>query len=203
MVPTPPPPAPIFTADDMRHLHRLDNLIPGRYSTVLLEDLARVHAEGGNTGAVVAEIEHLESPASVASHTKPATRLKKKQLRGLWHKHYQLTTAPSFLQNLENEFRLRDPELEEMVRAGLAARERSDLGGVHQAAAEIASALVSEPYDRRRADRRLTGEWIVYVPHNKQNFYLCLAVHGPDEYTREKVERAIHREWPFLRSLLA
>ncbi|WP_286899112.1 hypothetical protein [Achromobacter sp. UBA2119] len=186
----------------MRHLHKLDSLVPGRYSTVLLEDLALIHAEGGSSGAIVAEIEHLESPSLVLSHTKPAAPLTKKLLCGLWHKHYQLTTSPSFLLNLQNEVRLHEPELEEMVRAALSARERSDFVGVRQAAAEIASALVSEPYDRRRADRRLTGEWIVYVPHNGQNFYLCLAVHREDKLTRQKVERAIDQEWPFLGSVL-
>ncbi len=197
-----PQPAYRLTADDMRHLHKLDRLVPGRFSTVLLEDLALFHAQGGNTSAVVVEIEHLESPASVPSHTKPAAALTKKLLRGLWHKHYQLTAGPSFLLNLQNEARLHQHKLEEMVRAGLAAGERSDFGGVHRAAAEIASAIVGEPYDRRRAESRLTGEWIVYVPHNGQNFYLCLAVHEDDQYTRAKVERAIGQEWPFLKRLL-
>lgn len=186
----------------MRELLRLDHLAPGRFSAVLLEDLALLLAQGANPGAVVEEIEHLERPKSVPTRTKPSAPLRF-PLLGLHHKHYQLTTADSLLINLRAEAKAHKPELTQTIYDGLRAAEKSDFETVADVAGKIAGALVSDAYNRRRADSRLTGEWIVYVTHEQQNFYICLAVHGDDAHTRAKVDRVVGDEWPFLRALVA
>ncbi|CAB3847717.1 hypothetical protein LMG2828_01777 [Achromobacter piechaudii] len=186
----------------MRHLHRLDNLIPGRYSTVLLEDLARVHAEGGNTGAVVAEIVHLESPESVPSYTKAAARFERCVLRSLHHKHYQVTSGPAFVKNLINELRRHPRDVIVPTPAAMTQLNLSDSAALKHFAGEIASAIVDETYQGRRGESRLTGEWIVYLPYEGLNFYLCLARHDEkDEFIKSRVDKAINSEWPFLRKV--
>ena len=39
---------------------------------------------------------------------------------------------------------------------------------------ELKDRIVYQAFDERSAANQVTGEWIVYLPHEGKNFYLCL-----------------------------
>jgi hypothetical protein len=49
----------------------------------------------------------------------------------------------------------------------------------------------------------LTGEWIVFVEHEGQNYYICLATHnGGDDEILGYIRNICHLEFPFLKAKL-
>lgn len=38
---------------------------------------------------------------------------------------------------------------------------------------DLAYRVAHEPLKTREANKKLTGEWIVYVRHEEKNYYLC------------------------------
>jgi hypothetical protein len=46
---------------------------------------------------------------------------------------------------------------------------------------ELAWRIAEEPFKERETAKKLTGEWIVYLPHAGKNYYLCCATHEDDD----------------------
>jgi hypothetical protein len=152
---------------------RLDLVMcTGSYSLGLVKDIAVMVAQDRHSDpfSILDEISALEG--SRRSATKSATAFKGRHLRGHWHKHYE---QPAFMpRNLLNE----------MVRDDTVARLLSPHVGEQmtpEILARLLHAVVKDNYFRRRAERRLTGEWIIFSKKRRTNHYLALANHLEDD----------------------
>ena len=142
------------------------------YSLGLVKDIAAMLANDQRYDpfSTLDEISALEGGRSTA--TKSATAFKGRHLRGYWHKHYE---QPAFMpHNLLNE----------MVRDDTVARLLSPHVGEQmtpEISARLVGAVVKDNYFRRRAERRLTGEWIIFSKRGGADHYLALAKHLEDD----------------------
>lgn len=166
-------------------------LMAGRYSTVLVQELAELfECRSGNVFAILDEIAALEgAPGARPSLTKPPTMFVRSPLAGLWHKHYH---QASFLHhNVWNHWRANDFAVHAAKTIGKAAIPEDKLMGalVHE--------FVVAGYRERSESRRLTGQWIVYARRGDMNTYLTLGIHGDDTAIYQRV-LACANEFPEL-----
>lgn len=137
------------------------------------------------------------------SNTKPPTMFSRKPyLRGLWHKHYMGVGVPVLAQNLQNSLqKYRIPYLDDLL------EESKRTGVVHYLseddAKKIAHQVVHEHFNKRTANKEVTGHWIIYAQYGNKNYYLCLARHTDDEAEiRKQIESKCYEEFPFLEKIL-
>lgn len=111
------------------------------------------------------DIEGSETPTG----TKPATPFTRLPLKGLWHKHW--FTARFLPANLL------------AVAACKGSMdwiwEVANEGDVLTPALmnQIAHRMTVQAYKNRHAAKKITGEWIIYLPRSGLNYYLCLGTH--------------------------
>lgn len=178
----------------------LEQFAPGRYSTLLLVQLyAATTARLLNPWRVTDEIRALEGHGT--SQTKPAEMLRGPLLRGLWHKHHTIDGLFSMAKNLENALRTYGvPLFEQRAQEAAAASEERFM------TPEDINALVHDVttgnFERRAAAHKMTGEWLVFVPHEGQNYYLSLGRHDNDENLRQDIETVCFSEFPFIVEIL-
>jgi hypothetical protein len=177
-----------------------DGILTERCSSAILLDLFfGTESFGVRPLTVIDEIKSLEKLK--ISQTKPATQYRGSHLRGLWHKHYMNGDVGSLAQNVKkalNEYGI--PFVEEKIREAQVAGEKRFV--TIEDVPKIANDVLRNNLARRRSERKMTGEWIVYAQHEDQKFYLCLAKHDDgDENIREKIERICVWEFPFLENI--
>lgn len=171
----------------------LDKAAPGRYSWLFVMQLY-LHAEvnGIDPSMIVGEINGLEGGTQPAG-TKPATEFTKPPLKGLWHKHFFSTHfvghnlanhhAGNRLGNLVEQ--VMDPTKYPIVTAELIGK--------------LAHEIVTGAFEKREAQGKLTGEWIVFAKHAGQNYYLCLSTHDTgDQVIYDQIKSACFRQFPIL-----
>jgi hypothetical protein len=138
-----------------------------RMSELIWRDIYELHTkEGINREAILCAIKDIELETT-SNGTKTATPFKREPLKGLWHKHY--FTAAYLPGNLRKEKPLND-----IVAASLGA------GGVTPTLASIVAAMHGNVVEMA-ANRKLTGEWIVFLRRGDTNYYLCCSKHTDDE----------------------
>lgn len=161
----------------------------GKCSRLLRDQLAEgMRRRIINVFAVYDEIGQMEgSDPPRPTGTKPAAPLKR-ELRGLMHKHYKVSSLASFALNQQNHWRRKDNQvrgdkiINEFLRDGHAGK--------------LAHELVLGAHTERHAAKQMTGEWIVYVYVAGVNYYLTLATHKePDAEVKERV-RTCFAEFP-------
>jgi hypothetical protein len=106
--------------------------------------------------------------------TKTATPFNHPPLKGLWHKHF--FSAHFVVQNII--LGLGKDGLEKLVSEVMDPAKSSVV--TREMVRELAYRAVHDPLNTRAAQERLTGEWIVYLPHRGKNYYLCCNTHGAD-----------------------
>lgn len=173
------------------HLCGLDRVVPGRFSWFFVVQLF-VHAElsGVDPTTVVNEIRDLESGWSRLG-TKPASEFTRAPLKGLWKKHF--FSARYLAKNLLNQ-------LSRECRHELVADAFGPEGSIITAdkIRDLAERVTVGTLERRAAQNKLTGEWIVFAKYGDRNYYLCLATHDAgDEAIHHDVMRCAG-EFPFL-----
>lgn len=174
----------------------LSRVIPGRYSSLFLIDLY-LHTEylGVNPFKIMDEVKALEDDSD-CSRTKPETLFEKLPLRGLWHKHYFGTGPAALVKNIRNGLGKRG--IEELAVAELSGDEITP-----EMINKFTHELVLGTYQRRAAEKKLTGEWIIFARHNGENYYLCLGGHNwGDNYIFARIREVCLQEFPFLRDIL-
>ncbi len=182
----------------------VDGALRGRCSSHLLLDLFfGTEFLGLNPFAVVEEIRSIERQGT--SRTKPATPFRGPHLRGLWHKHYMDGGVASLAQNLKSELNRKgnklSPFFEKRIEEARAAGEARSI--TKEDLPKIVNDVIWSNLARRMREGRMTGEWIIYVEHESQKFYLCLAKHNDsDEKLREKIAGVCVLEFPFLKGAL-
>lgn len=174
-------------------LVRLDKAAPGRYSWLFVMQLY-LHAEvnGIDPSMIVGELKALEGGTPTAG-TKPAKEFTREPLKGLWHKHF--FSAHFVGHNLSNHHaggrlgklveQVMDPKKYPVVTAELINK--------------LTHEVVTGAFDKREAQDKLTGEWIVFAKHGGQNYYLCLATHETgDQIIYNQIKSACFRQFPAL-----
>ena len=171
----------------------LDRIAPGRYSWLFVMKLF-LHAEvnGIDPSMILAELEALEGDTPTVG-TKRATEFTKEPLKGLWHKHY--FSAHFVGKNLANHHA--------RGRLGKLVEQVMDPIKYPVVTVELIDKLTHEIFtgalEKREAQDKLTGEWIVFGKHEGQNYYLCIATHDTgDQIIYAQVKSACFRQFPFL-----
>ncbi|WP_377319211.1 hypothetical protein [Phaeospirillum tilakii] len=188
--------------NEIARIIRLEEFVPGRYSALLLIQLATSYLSGGlNYHKVMREIDALERGQPTT--TKSPTMFKGPLLGGLWHKHYFADGVGAMIKNLINGMNRNGlPWIEERARQVTESGE--DYYLTEEDAARIAHDAVIGNWERRSAGRQFTGEWIIYAQYEGRNHYLCLANHRDgDDRIRAQIDEICVAEFPFLVDILA
>jgi hypothetical protein len=157
--------------DAFRDLYVGDNELKSRISELFWLDVyCLLHAFGVSPFEMLDTIYELEQ-GNGRNGTKPATSFKNMPLKGLWHKHYFSAhfLARNILLGLGKNGAMRiikevmDPNKSPVV--------------TQEMIKEVSYRIVHEPFEHRGASKQLTGEWLIYLPYNSKNHYLCCSTH--------------------------
>jgi hypothetical protein len=182
----------------------LDQLVPGRYSRLLLLSLyGGLKAGTVDPNQVIYEIAALEGLGPV-SKTKPPVQNKYPPLKGLWHKHYRESGLPSLGMNVKKGLgRYGIPFFEKKMRE---AEEAGEVRHVKLADLDaIVADMVPGNLQRLADDQAMTGEWLIYACYRSKNYYLCVGTHHKETHPqlRQLIDCMCCEDFPFLAELLA
>ncbi|MGV8830928.1 MAG: hypothetical protein ACOH2N_03050 [Devosia sp.] len=127
--------------------------------------------------------------------TKRPTRYRQLPLKGLWHCHFfaaQFMPA-NMLAALEGNIfpRIAQDEYADLLASGEQPSE--------ERVEKFVARLMDETLDKRAREHRLTGEWIVYLPRDGQNYYLSVTAHNAgDAETFEEIMKICPVSFPEL-----
>jgi len=195
------------TAEQARGFAAAHGLPPGilaRCSTLFcLEMLSYHYAHGINPAVITEEVLSLEGADHRPRGTKRPERFRRHELRGLWKTHF---FAARFIpKNVLNA--LSSGTLDHAIMGALDPAKAPE-GETHseyaaRLSSEISRLAVEGGLDDRKSAGRLTGEWVIYAPHETGNHFLSLGMHDEgDDVIREKIIRHCVPEYPFLGELL-
>jgi hypothetical protein len=139
--------------------------------------------------SAIKDVEQGERPSGV----KPATQFKNMPLKGLWHKHY--FSAQFLMENIA--LGLGKNGLEKLVNQVLDPAK--SLVITQEMINELARRVAHEPVETRDAQKKLTGEWIIYLRRDGKNYYLCCNTHNAgDQFIYDRIMEHCVREFPDL-----
>jgi hypothetical protein len=177
---------------DFRDLYLGTFEIGGPMSELIWLDVytwEKVH--GISASQVLYAIHDLEQ-GEVKSRTNPATQFSRLPLKGLWHKH--VLTARSVPMNLSTAWG--KGRLRKMV-TDVLGEDGSPI--TQEKLVELKDRIVYQAFDERSAANQVTGEWIVYLPHEGKNFYLGLGSHKDgDQFIYDRILEHCPRDFPSL-----
>lgn len=146
--------------------------------------------------SVLDEINYLEGLTHV-SKTKKEEPFTKPPLVGLWHKHF--FSARHLVKNIGIRWNLDrggNKDLSKMIsEVAKEYGENTDLWPN-----VLSYRLVNEAFEER-AERGLTGDWIIYAKHKNTNYYLDLATHEEGRQPGKLLQKLINgcgAEFPFV-----
>lgn len=189
--------------DDFCNAFNIDSYAPGRISTLFKFELLILSKQGINPKIILEEISHLESTTST-SKTKPETVFIHPPLKGLYHKHFLPNSISSIAINMDNGAggkRGRMKTIENLL------RESSETVFTENLLNNIIESVTTIPFSSRAEKSELTGEWIIYLPYQDQNYYLSACKHSTREDPRDEkiysnIDTVVFREWPELKTHL-
>jgi hypothetical protein len=171
----------------------LNDVAEERFSWLFALDVLMVEKiYGVEPSQIVSEIKAMEEGKSGVL-TKDPTQFNRPPLKEFWHKHY---FASRFLpQNILAELpkkKMRqlaedvfDPTISDVVTEEMIRK--------------FSYRVTIESFEERCADKRITGEWIVFAKHSRKNYYLCLATHNDgDDVVAQKIKDICCPQFPFL-----
>lgn len=171
----------------------LDRAAPGRYSWLFVMQLfLHEKVNGIDPSMIVGEVKGLEGGAQPAG-TKPATEFTKPPLKGLWHKHF--FSAHFVGQNLVNHHA--GGRLGKLIEQVMDPANNPVL--TPELINKLSKEVVTGAFEKREAEGKLTGEWIVFAKHGGQNYYLSLATHDSgDQVIYDQIQSTCFRQFPAL-----
>lgn len=169
----------------------LDNLIPNRYSELLIVDLMiNLDLNGIDPRQIIDEIKRLED-LDDDGYTKEATQFKRAPLHPLWHQHY--FSAHYLVPNIQNEINRSFDAIwdKSMGPEGSVIEIKHIDNLVHN--------LIEGTIETRSNEKRITGEWLVFSKQASGNIYLCMANHTTgDQNIYDKLAYCCERQFPLL-----
>jgi hypothetical protein len=186
---------------NFKKMINLDKFVGDRYSSSLLLDLFFAFENSTiNIDEVIHEIKFLEGINS-DSKTKVATQFKRLPLKGLWHKHYTDSSRAGMVKNVQNAFKNYSiPFFEKKNKEAKKTGEKPYI--TVEDIPKLVNEIVTGNLQRRSAQQKMTGEWIVYAINEDVNYYLCVGKHGEDERIRNIIDCSCTHEFPFLKEIL-
>ena len=169
----------------------LDELIPNRYSEVLIVDLMmNLELNGIDPRRIIYEIKRLET-LSDDGYTKEATQFKHPPLHPLWHQHY--FSAHYIVQNIQNEI---DRDFKNIWDKSMGP-EGSVIEKQH--IDNLIHNVVHGTIKTRSNKKRITGEWLIFSKQATGNIYLCMSTHTTgDQNIYDKLAYCCERQFPWL-----
>jgi len=168
-----------------------DNLIPNRYSEVLIVDLMiNLDLNGIDPRHIIDEIKRLETLEN-DGYTKEATQFKHPPLHPIWHQHY--FSAHYLVANIQNEIKKNFKAIwdKSMEPEGSVIETQHIDDLVHN--------TVNGTIETRSDEKRITGEWVVFSKQATGNIYLCMATHTTgDQNIYDKIAYCCERQFPLL-----
>lgn len=166
--------------------------ISKRMSDLLIFDMYVLDsAFGVSPHEILETIRNLEA-GEPENGVKAATQFKHAPLRGLWHKHYFSAhfVAANILLGLGKNG---------MERLAKEVFDPSEPIITEKMIREMAHRVANEPIEKRAADGKLTGEWVVYAKHANQNYYLALNTHDAgDQFVYDRIIEHCTKNFPDL-----
>ena len=192
-VPKVPPPLSFTMEEVMRFRLVYGGRKPylDRMSTLIWVDMFALEATYGiNPFEILQSIDELEGLAP-DTNIKPATQFKFAPLKGLWHKHF--FAARFIARNIS--LGLGKNGLEKIVREVMDPSRSPVI--TEEMVAELAHRVTNETLERRAADGKLTGEWIIYAEHMGLNYYLTCKPHSMgDQAIFDEIARHCVSDFP-------
>lgn len=148
--------------------------------------------------SVLDELDYLEG-VKPSSRTKTEQQFRSKPLRPFWHKHFFL--AKHVPRNVGVRWNLHDGGNKDLTK--LLAEVTENYGEAPELWPNyLTHRLVIQGFEER-AQRGLTGDWIIFAKHEGKNFYLDLAIHeegkdGSADALFQRLRNGSHAEFPFL-----
>ncbi|WP_238263120.1 hypothetical protein, partial [Methylobacterium mesophilicum] len=178
--------------------------ILARCSILFCLELVSYHyALGINPRVIIEEVLALEGADHRPRGTKRPERFRRDELRGLWKTHF--FAAHFFPKNVLNALNSGsfDAAISAIRDPANAPESETHEEYAHRLSSEISRLVVEGGLDDRKSAGRLTGEWVIYAPHETGNHYLSLGMHDEgDTVIREKIIRHCVPEYPFLGELM-
>lgn len=171
--------------------------LAARMSDLLLFDMYVLDREFGvSPHDVLKSINNLED-GEPHSGIKPATMFRKAPLKGLWHKHY--FSAHFLVQNIS--LALGKDGLEKLI---TEVFDPSKSVITQEMIDEVARRATTEPVEKRDADGKITGEWVIFAKHDGKNYYLALNTHGAgDQFIYDRIMEHCPKNFPDLGAWIA
>lgn len=168
-----------------------DNLIPNRYSEVLIVDLMiNLDLNGIDPRYIIDEIKRLETLEN-DGYTKEATQFKHPPLHPLWHQHY--FSVQYLVPNIQNEIKKNFKAIWDKSmgpEGSVIEKEHID---------DLVHNMVNGSIETRSDEKRITGEWLVFSKQATGNIYLCMATHTTgDQNIYDKIAYCCERQFPLL-----
>lgn len=180
--------------------HFLKSALPlDRCSQILFSQLANMPSPDSLTYPfqfVEKEILSLENGTS-SKTKKETTYYCNNRLKGFMHKHFYVPYYEHPAVNCQLYWKLKSVKSKKFEQMGLGVAEPfKGLPETEETLAKFNSELADE-FIRGAKNRELTGDWLIYLPHEGQNYYLCIAKHNEDDFILEAVKCCLH-EFPFI-----
>lgn len=168
----------------------LNEIAPNRYSNLFVLDLYIWNKyEGHEPFLVINEIKVLEG-FTTRRETKKASKFNNPPLKGLWHKHFfdAHYVAQNLLNNLHQNF---EKDWKDIF--------KDDPIILPEKMNRFVSRITREALETKAKNGNLTGEWIIFAKHKKQNFYLSLGRHTQgDDVIFKRIKDNVFPQFPFL-----
>ncbi|SOE86966.1 hypothetical protein SAMN05446935_7501 [Burkholderia sp. YR290] len=189
--------------ESFRRLTRLEEVVPGRYSFLLLMSLFGGWKSGVvDPNKVIHEIKLLENGET--STLKPPIQNRHPPLKGLWHKHYLEQGLASLAKNVARGLHKHGmPYFDQKIAEAKAAGETRYVTPEDLQA--LTADVVHGNLGRLREAEAMTGEWILFAKYEGRNYYLDITTHDKSfhEQVRDNIDAVSCQEFPFLGQLLA
>lgn len=188
--------------------HIMDADISARCSDILLSQLVNMPCYGGMNYPfqfVVHEILAMEGK-NEKTHTKGDGAFRRSELQGFWKKHfcvpqYHLGTNAALALKLANP---KSNKFSDLVQ--LSERECIPLADDQEQCAAVLSKKIAERFMqevwKRRESGEDTGDYLVYLPFEGKNYYLCIARHSQDAFVRDCIEKCVP-QFSFIQAVLS
>jgi hypothetical protein len=156
---------------DYALMYGLESIAAGRYSSLFVLNLMMLDRLNGiDPFQVIEELKFLEGGRQ-SIQTKPASQFKRDHLKGLWHKHFMPALPSVMAHNIINHLgrhgaRKLVEEVFDSAKSPIVTQEMID---------ELSHRIVIESMEKRGAQEKLTGEWIVFAKEDDSNYYLGVA----------------------------
>lgn len=171
-----------------------------RISSLLIAQIERNQISRKlDTYQIMAEVKYLENLIN-HSETVKEEKFKHLPLRGLYKKHFM--NARYLINNINAYYGTKfngNSRLDECIQSMFDETTTKYLD--ESFAGKLAHQLVFKAIEER-AERGLTGEWIVFQKYRDKNYYLTLATHDEDdEEIFKRVNYVLEKEFPFLKDI--